>query len=106
MASLFQTYYSENGFVSSGGSFEWWFLLIFSFEIGTYQKGFFWLSNMIGGDSPAKRGGANNNENSLFMTTGKPDKMVGSKGYKRELLSAQPLPLSAQPALLTFFKKN
>jgi len=75
MASLFQTYYSENGFVSSGGSFEWRFLflnslyyfnhenqtnksiLIFSFEIGTYQKGFFWLSNMIGGDSPAKRGG-------------------------------------------------
>jgi len=92
MASLFQTYYSENGFVSSGGRFEWRFLLIFSFEIGTYQKGFFWLSNMIGGDSPAKRG--------------KPDKMVGSKGYKRELLSAQPLPLSAQPALLTFFKKN
>jgi hypothetical protein len=39
------------------------------------------------------------------MTTGKPDKMVGSKGYKRELLSAQPLPLSAQPALLTFLKK-
>ena len=28
MASLIQTYYSENGFVSSGGSFEWRFLFL------------------------------------------------------------------------------